>query len=461
MLCRKIHGVSQELDVLVTDDAGRIVGCSPTLAQRLGVPADRLAPGAPLAGLVGLVPPALRLEPARLGAGLTLHRVRPAATEGPEAEAAELEALRTEVALLRETLDSLDAGVVVYDAALRYRFGNRVYHDIFPHLPPDSELVGESYAQVLGRSIDAGAVVNPDAYTDRAGFIARREVEVADRGVQPYEIHGPGTDRSHEIRAKWTPNGYRVSLRIDTSQTTRLHRQLLAAQREETISRLGGEVAHDFNNLLTVIIGNLELMQDHQAALAPEQAAEVGVLTRAALAAAEAGAELTGRLLQLASQSGDPTRHGRVATPVEAGDHARREAAMPRARPVADATILMVEDDPEVLITMARVIAGLGYRLLQAGGSAEALTVLQGTEPVDLLFSDIVMPASELNGVELARAATRLRPGLRVLLTTGYSADALDDGVPDGASVLPKPYRISDLATRLVAMLGPPLPAEV
>jgi CheY-like chemotaxis protein len=335
----------------------------------------------------------------------------------------ELATAVAEIAMLRDTLDALDASVVVYDAGLRYRFGNRVYHQTFPHLPDDGVLAGETYAQVLARSIDARSVGDPEAYADREAFIARRIREVSDREIESYDITGPGPDRTCQIRGKWTASGNRVSLRIDTTDITRLHRDLLAAQRMETAARLGAKVAHDFNNLLTVIIGNLELI-----ALNPHSP-DAAALARAALAAAEIGSRLTAELL--------------AAAPLPAAPSASHPSTMPSA--AGQRTILMVEDDAAVLATAGRVIEGLGYALLAASGADQALTLLATSTPIDLLFSDVVMPASPLNGVELAQAARRLRPGLPVVLTSGYSADALDGGVPAGVTVLAKPYRIAEL----------------
>ncbi len=413
-----------ETELLIVDDAGLLRGSTPGAAARIGAAAARLAPGAALADIRALLPAGLRLRAAPLGGGMTAQFIESAADESLSAAA--------EIAVLRDTLDALDASVVVYDAELRYRFGNRVYHDTFPHLPDDSVLAGETYGQVLGRSIDAGSVGDPQAYADRETFIARRTAEIADHQLGPYDIIGPGAERTCQIRAKWTASGNRVSLRIDTTNITRLHRELLAAQRMETIARLSGKIAHDFNNLLTVITGNLELIQLN--ATNPETAA----LAAAALAAAETGARLTGELLAAAPIPAPPTSSQPGAS--------QRDATQLRA---GQTTILMVEDDADVLATTAQVINGLGYQLLQANGAEQALALLATDNVIDVLFTDVVMPDSRLNGVQLAHAARRLRPELPVVLTSGYSADALDGGMPTGVTVLPKPYRIADLMAAL------------
>jgi CheY-like chemotaxis protein len=94
----------------------------------------------------------------------------------------------------------------------------------------------------------------------------------------------------------------------------------------------------------------------------------------------------------------------------------------------------------------------LGYGVLTAPDGPSALSVLRREPDVQILLSDIAMPHG-MNGVELARAAVRLRPDLRVLLASGYPMTALPRG--DGAAVLDefpflsKPYRSSQLAGAL------------
>src|SRR5207249_8705057 len=86
--------------------------------------------------------------------------------------------------------------------------------------------------------------------------------------------------------------------------------------------------------------------------------------------------------------------------------------------------VLIVEDDPEVLDVTVETLRRLGYAVLTAPDGPAALAVLRREANVDILFSDIVMPRG-MNGVELARAAKRLRPELHVLLVSGYPPPAL------------------------------------
>jgi len=125
-------------------------------------------------------------------------------------------------------------------------------------------------------------------------------------------------------------------------------------------------------------------------------------------------------------------------------------AAARSAAAAGAATVLIVEDDDAVRETAREALAALGYRTPVASDAAGALGILRRGEPVDLLFSDIVMPGG-MSGVELAREARRLRPELKVLLTTGYAA--AESRRRDGFAVLSKPYRQSELAERIAALL--------
>jgi two-component system, NtrC family, sensor kinase len=109
------------------------------------------------------------------------------------------------------------------------------------------------------------------------------------------------------------------------------------------------------------------------------------------------------------------------------------------------ATILVVEDEPDVRDVVTAELANFGYRVLTASDGPEALEILDGESDIDLLFSDVVMPRG-MNGEELAREATRRRPGLKVLLTSGYPPAELRERQSVGEfRVLQKPYRFEDL----------------
>lgn len=128
------------------------------------------------------------------------------------------------------------------------------------------------------------------------------------------------------------------------------------------------------------------------------------------------------------------------------------EAAAAAPMPVAAGgeTVLVVEDDPDVRDVTVAAITDLGYSVRQAANAEEALQILQADAPVRLLFSDVAMPGG-MNGVQLASEARRLRPDLRVLLTSGHPGSILShqNNVDSGLEVLVKPYLQEELASRL------------
>ena len=122
-------------------------------------------------------------------------------------------------------------------------------------------------------------------------------------------------------------------------------------------------------------------------------------------------------------------------------------AEMPRAAP--GEAILVVEDEAQVRDMSVAALRDLGYVVRYAGDGETALRLLAEGLPVTLLFTDIVMPG--INGRELADRAQAMRPGLKVLYTTGYTRNAVvNDGTLDpGTAVLPKPFGIADLAAKI------------
>jgi signal transduction histidine kinase/CheY-like chemotaxis protein len=140
-----------------------------------------------------------------------------------------------------------------------------------------------------------------------------------------------------------------------------------------------------------------------------------------------------------------------------AGDEAGTgpAAALPLRRAGAGETVLLVEDDEQVLAMAVESLEELSYRVVVARNAAEALEYLKGVERIDILFSDVVMPGG-MNGSQLAVEAQKLRPGIKALLTSGYVAN-LDEGQVIGQGDLPvlnKPYRRDELARSLRLVLG-------
>lgn len=113
-------------------------------------------------------------------------------------------------------------------------------------------------------------------------------------------------------------------------------------------------------------------------------------------------------------------------------------------------TILVVEDDLIVQATAVDMLTALGYRVLKANDGQSALTVLQSGIPVDLLFTDVVMPGP-LRSPELAKQAKQLLPNIEVLFTSGYTQNAIVHGgrLDAGVELISKPYRREDLARKI------------
>ena len=131
--------------------------------------------------------------------------------------------------------------------------------------------------------------------------------------------------------------------------------------------------------------------------------------------------------------------------------HAAADAAAERG----SGRILLVEDDALVRENSAAQLTSLGYAVVAVGSAPEALAVLEKDAAFDLLFTDIVMPGG-MNGRALAERALKLRPGLPVLYTSGYTENAIvhHGRLDRGVELLAKPYRRQDLAAKVRAVLA-------
>jgi CheY-like chemotaxis protein len=126
-----------------------------------------------------------------------------------------------------------------------------------------------------------------------------------------------------------------------------------------------------------------------------------------------------------------------------------------------DETILVVEDNEPLRRAAARQLEELGYRVLEAEDPEEALAVMSQAERVDLVFTDVVMPGP-MDGLALAWRATRSRPDLKVILTSGFPG--VRGVVPHMAdcpfSLLNKPYGRDELARAVREVLDGEIPPE-
>ena len=141
------------------------------------------------------------------------------------------------------------------------------------------------------------------------------------------------------------------------------------------------------------------------------------------------------------------------------------EEAAPPVKPDVDAgsgeTVLIVEDDDRVRRLTATRLKELGYRVLEANHGAAALAVLAEAPGVEIVFSDLVMPGG-MSGFDLARQVRESYPRVHVILTSGYSAELMNqaDIAQLDLQVVRKPYRQAELARALRAALSRPAPAR-
>jgi CheY-like chemotaxis protein len=115
--------------------------------------------------------------------------------------------------------------------------------------------------------------------------------------------------------------------------------------------------------------------------------------------------------------------------------------------------ILVVEDDSLMRRLTSEALHELGYSVFDSDNAANALAIIDREPKVTLLFTDVVMP--DINGKKLADEALRRRPGLKVLFTTGYTANAVvHGGVLDaGVNFISKPFTLDQLASKVRAVL--------
>jgi len=120
-----------------------------------------------------------------------------------------------------------------------------------------------------------------------------------------------------------------------------------------------------------------------------------------------------------------------------------------------DESILIVEDDALVREYVVTQIRSLGYATLAASNATEALAIINGSERIDLLFTDVIIPGG-MNGRQVATEAVRLRPELKILYTSGYTENAIvhHGRLDAGVLLLAKPYVSSDLARMIRTALA-------
>ncbi|WP_323044341.1 PAS domain S-box protein [Paraburkholderia sp.] len=113
-------------------------------------------------------------------------------------------------------------------------------------------------------------------------------------------------------------------------------------------------------------------------------------------------------------------------------------------------TVLLVEDEPDLLEATAELLRSLGYEVLTASNGSEAMDVLSRRDSIGVLFTDVVMPDG-IDGIQLARSTRSLHPDIRIVLASGYPLPALkaQHGNLSDFAFIHKPYRLADLVRAL------------
>jgi signal transduction histidine kinase len=116
-------------------------------------------------------------------------------------------------------------------------------------------------------------------------------------------------------------------------------------------------------------------------------------------------------------------------------------------------TVLIVEDDPAVRVLVSTVLSELGYAFVEAGNADSAVPILDSTQRIDLLISDVGLPGT--NGRQLAEIGRQYRPDLKVLFITGYAEHAGVRGgfLDPGMQMITKPFTFDLLTAKVREMI--------
>ncbi|MGE0115983.1 MAG: PAS domain S-box protein [Steroidobacteraceae bacterium] len=165
-------------------------------------------------------------------------------------------------------------------------------------------------------------------------------------------------------------------------------------------------------------------------------------------------AKQSGGAVLVHSEPGKGTRISILLPRCHEAESDHVDTLIQKGMPGGNEVILVVEDDTDLRATTMLALQQLGYRVLEASNSEAALRVLNETAHIDMLFTDVIMPGVML-GPELALRARELKPGIQVLLTTGYLGDpVLAKAGPLGQKeMIAKPYRNEELALKIRTLL--------
>jgi CheY-like chemotaxis protein len=144
-------------------------------------------------------------------------------------------------------------------------------------------------------------------------------------------------------------------------------------------------------------------------------------------------------------------REAKPFSGASARDHAAPAALDGEARPLS---ILLVEDDALISLTTAEMLTGLGHSVVESANAEDALQHIE-RQAFDVMVTDLSLPG--MSGSDLATAAVKKYPSLRILVASGYARSPSDDGALASAVFLQKPYDEAGLSEALKAVMARPL----
>lgn len=121
----------------------------------------------------------------------------------------------------------------------------------------------------------------------------------------------------------------------------------------------------------------------------------------------------------------------------------------------AQDVVLIVEDEPLIMMLLTDYLSGEGYRVLQAENGEQAFEILATRPHLDLMITDYRLPGG-ISGVMIAEPAVKLRPDLKVIFISGYPAEIAESGSPIAtrAPILAKPFTMETLHTQIEKLLA-------
>jgi CheY-like chemotaxis protein len=118
-------------------------------------------------------------------------------------------------------------------------------------------------------------------------------------------------------------------------------------------------------------------------------------------------------------------------------------------------TVLVVDDERAIRALLVRVLRDFGQDVIEAADGVSALQILRSDRRIDLLVTDIGLPGG-MNGRQLADIGRTMHTKMKVLFITGSAYSALDGAgaLPPGMQILPKPFRLAQLTSRVSALIA-------